>query len=54
MKNRVQNKKRASQSKPVLDDNDPEVIMIKALLKIPMKKRMNWYRQRLPNGGSCI
>ena len=54
MKNRAQNKNRASKSELVLDDNDPEVIMIKALLKVPMKKRINWYRQRLPNGGSCI
>ena len=54
MKNKAQNKKAASKSELVIDDNDPEVIMIKALLKVPMNKRMNWYRQRLPNGGSCI
>lgn len=54
MKDKAQNKKVASKAEPVIDDNDPEVIMIKALLKVLMKKRMNWYRQRLPNGGSCI
>jgi len=42
---------------PVLVENVHEAALrarIRALLKLPMNKRTNFLRSRLPSGGSCI